>query len=774
MNIYLSNCEDFNNNGLGFLKDCLSASVTHEINGTYELNFEYPLNTNMTDYLVEDNIVKCNVGNENYQLFRIKYIQKTFKTIKVNALHIFYDLAANFVEDCAPTSLNAASFGNWVLERTTVTNKFKFISSLSGLKSARYVRRNPVECFMGSIENSMLSLFNAEIIRDNFNIEIVDRIGNDNNVKLSIRKNIKEINISIDSSSIYTKVMPVGYNGLLLPEKYVDSPLIDNYVFPKVCKYSFDNIKYEENAEDSYTTLDDAYEALRVATNELYEKGLDKPTINVKIDWVELSKTKEYYEKYYYLEKIDLGDTVHADLLGLTYSARITKTIYNVLTDKIDSFEVGSIKNTINSTLNLVKEETAKANPVDTLIKAREDATKLITSAMGGFVVKTQNEIFIMDTNDVNTAQKVWRWNLNGLGYSKNGINGPYETAITQDGQIVADFITTGKLNTNVIEGYDSLTLQVKSNTDDLNTTKTNLSNLSNTVDTLSNDIDGVSADFEEFKDNEYIQSIDNLQKQIDGAIQFWNGAEIPTLENYPANEWTTENDKINHQADIYTVVQDVEGELKQGKAYRFDNVDGVWQWIELTDNELSAVQSLAQEALDKANENATDIGTIQTNITELQLTDEEIKANVSEVSIISSNNYQELTNKFENYVPENDFVTLENSVTQLQTDTYTKTEINTKLTDGSVTKVKTVSGTFDEDGMHYEKTNAPTSSTINERGVEVDSTTTGEELLFAGYDDELKQTIVRTENLTVRKYFVLGDNSRIENYGNGTGIFTL
>jgi len=58
-----------------------------------------------------------------------------------------------------------------------------------------------------------------------------------------------------------------------------------------------------------------------------------------------------------------------------------------------------------------------------------------------------------MDTDDLNTAKKIWRWNLNGLGYSKNGINGPYETAITQDGKIVADFITTGTMSVDRIEG---------------------------------------------------------------------------------------------------------------------------------------------------------------------------------------------------------------------------------------------------------------------------------------------------------------------------------
>ena len=56
-----------------------------------------------------------------------------------------------------------------------------------------------------------------------------------------------------------------------------------------------------------------------------------------------------------------------------------------------------------------------------------------------------------MDTNDVTTATKVWRWNSGGLGYSSTGYEGTYTTAITQDGAIVADFITTGTLNASLI-----------------------------------------------------------------------------------------------------------------------------------------------------------------------------------------------------------------------------------------------------------------------------------------------------------------------------------
>ena len=78
---------------------------------------------------------------------------------------------------------------------------------------------------------------------------------------------------------------------------------------------------------------------------------------------------------------------------------------------------------------------------------------------MGGYVVKTQTDLYIMDTPDTSTAQKVWRWNLNGLGYSSTGINGTYQTAMTADGQIVADMITTGTMSADRVTGLKDIIL---------------------------------------------------------------------------------------------------------------------------------------------------------------------------------------------------------------------------------------------------------------------------------------------------------------------------
>lgn len=156
-----------------------------------------------------------------------------------------------------------------------------------------------------------------------------------------------------------------------------------------------------------------------------------------------------------------------------------------------------------------------------------------------------------------------------------------------------------------------------------------------------------------------------------------------------------------------------------------------------------------------------------------------EIEAVVSSVETLDqreNNNYQEIIGKFNDYTPKEDTVQIENRVTQLQTDTYTKTEIDTKLVDGSVEKVVSTSGTFDENGLTIEKTNAKTKGNFNERGLSVLDATgySNEELLFAGYDETLNETIVRTKNIKVTKYLTVGSHARFEDYEDGTGAFYI
>lgn len=170
-----------------------------------------------------------------------------------------------------------------------------------------------------------------------------------------------------------------------------------------------------------------------------------------------------------------------------------------------------------------------------------------------------------------------------------------------------------------------------------------------------------------------------------------------------------------------------------------------------------------------------------------------EMKSDIDKNSTVIENNYQSILEKFNGYVPTSEHASLTTKVQQIQEDTYLKTQIDTMLVDGSVKMVRTTSATFDENGMHYEKTDengnptAPTSSTINEVGVSVESTSSNDELLFAGFVDDNKsnknenltpyrgQSVVYTENQIVKKYLVLGSHSRLEDFNeDATGCFYI
>lgn len=455
MRIYNKNEINFDNNGYGFLKDVLSCSCDEILNGKYDLEFEYKIDGFLSEYILEENIVKAEVGSKSgeEQLFIIKIIAKGLKRMKVYCQHIFYDLADNMLVDVAPTNQNGNGCLNWILDRTQYENKFTAYSNIADIYSARYVRRNFVEALLTS-ENAFINVWGGFLIRNNYHFEINSNIGINSGIKLTYGKNIKEIKWNIDITGLATRILPIGFDGLLLPELFIDSPIINNYTKPKIRKLEYPDILVDE---ENGITPEMAYEQLRNAVYKEIENGIDKPVITVDIDFVELSKTAEYKEKYSAMEKVFIGDFVNAEVkhLGLNETMRVIGTTYDVLKRKYIRFILSNKpkqKGTFITNTNIaIKEAIAKANKE--LEEARRNATNMLVNAMGGYVVKTREELYIMDNDNPSEASKVWRWNLGGLAHSNDGISGPYNLAMTADGQIVADKITVGSMSIDRITG---------------------------------------------------------------------------------------------------------------------------------------------------------------------------------------------------------------------------------------------------------------------------------------------------------------------------------
>lgn len=202
------------------------------------------------------------------------------------------------------------------------------------------------------------------------------------------------------------------------------------------------------------------WDGVTVAQNLLtkaqqYMQEVQWDSMVLSISAVDLHKLNPSVENIKLMDEIRAISTPH----GMNRIFPVTKVSIPLDSAAGTKYTLGTkVTQSLTSTTEAVSQDIMdkikKAKtPQEILESAKDNATALIRSALGGHVVITEDasELLIMDTDDIETARRVWRWNLNGLGYSSTGYNGRYGLAMTMDGAIVADFITTGTLNADLI-----------------------------------------------------------------------------------------------------------------------------------------------------------------------------------------------------------------------------------------------------------------------------------------------------------------------------------
>lgn len=616
-------------NGIGILTDFRSSpNVKEALNGEFYIEFEYNCSGRYAEYLVEENIIVSPVGYGERQAFRIskskKIIDDTNLYIYVYAKHISYDLVDNVVEDSYVQDKNGNDAIGWILSHTQYSHNFTGYSDIPTRNNARYVFKNPIQILISDDDNSFLNRWGGEIVRDNFSIKMLQARGKDNGVHIRYRKNLKGITFETDYSTIATKVRPKGYDGLELPEKYVESSLINNYVNPKITEIEYSDIKIKENEEDEegFLTAEECYEEMRRRVKKEYENGLDKPSLSATVDFIELSKTIEYQE-YKNLEKLCIGDTVHIDIdeFNLEITEKVISTIYDPILERYTGFEIGKEFSSYTLEVKNYEKQLEEVIIPNKLDAAKQHATDLLTTALGGYITKTRNELFIADNEDINKAEKVWRWNINGLGYSSTGVNGLYGTAMTMDGQIVADYITTGTMSVERIEG--------------LSNTLEQFAQLTIEVDKVSTLVVDTSKEFEE-RMTEFDVSINNIKQQIsqhttdisnvkneaiNGAIKATEEELAIKLEDYPT------------KVEVDTIVTTKAGEIET-------NLTGTINTQLSSYAKTTVMEQHVQESINSYNRTISE--TYITKTASKQITDSlssRIGATASDISLTVSNN---------------------------------------------------------------------------------------------------------------------------------------
>lgn len=452
--LFESTTTSFTTNGIGRLSDAVSCEVTEERNGKYELVMEYPQEGIHFEGIAEEKIVlaKPYDGALTPQPFRIYRVTKPLKgVVTVYASHISYDLRRNTVLPFSGVNIQD-TFAH-IAGSMVETNNFTFYTDKTS--SSPFTLTHPVSArgLLGGSTDSLLYKYGGEYEFDGFTVKLLASRGVDNGVTIRYGKNLTALKKDTDTSDVYTGVIPYWTDG-------------ENYIYGGVV-YSEDVSEYPYHITVPLDLSSYFEEAPTVA--QLEAKAADylddndtwNPSSNIDISFVALWQTEEYKD-IAVLERVKLCDyvTVEYPRGDISVKAKVIKTVYDTLLERYTKIELGSVKqNTLAQIINTQEKqiEGIVSDQSASIQRAVSHATELITGGLGGHVVISQNadgepeEILIMDTDDKETATNVIRLNRNGLGFSTTGYDGTYTNAWTIDGNLVADFITTGTLDANEV-----------------------------------------------------------------------------------------------------------------------------------------------------------------------------------------------------------------------------------------------------------------------------------------------------------------------------------
>lgn len=463
--LYKANTTNFSTFGIGVLKDCTSCEVTEERNGAYECVLTYPITGPMYKELVTERIVKAKPNDTAAdQAFRIYRISTPINgKITVYAQHISYDLSSIAALQWTDDNISAPLAMERVFQNTATPHNFTAQTDYSSAKAFCVARPQSVRACLGGVAGSFLDLWGGEYEWDNFRVIHHQGRGQNTGVVIEYGKNLTDMEHDNENTDVYTDLLPYAVmtaeDGIetvvTLPEVVIsiaDTTLVQRKTLIRDFTEYFD----DENPVSE--------EGLRAFAHQyLGDNPLGTPTPTLTVSFEPLWKQPDYAAV---LERVSLCDTVtiRHSVLGITARAKVITTVYDTLAEKYISISLGSAKanllNNVSSAESAAKDAEEKVDRFPALMNAAiQNATNLITGQTGGYVVihtESENgqpyEILIMDSPSIESAVNVWRWNTGGLGFSSNGYNGPYETAITADGQIVADFITSGTLVANIIK----------------------------------------------------------------------------------------------------------------------------------------------------------------------------------------------------------------------------------------------------------------------------------------------------------------------------------
>ncbi|MBT9719721.1 phage tail tip lysozyme [Enterococcus durans] len=430
--------------------------INRVLNGQYRFYGNYSRSGQYRSYLKKGNFIKAKVPDGSWQYFEIYNIKKNLTSVSVTARHIGFMANKNFIVKSFTDNGNGSQIMTNLKNSLAFDQKFNYLSNVGTTHQFTARQVAPIEAIIGSNNGNqnLTGVTSAELDMDNYDLKLVKQIGSDNGFRIDFGINLEAIEEEIDEESIVNSLYLIG--GVPDNDYDEDKEPIE-YGYLEIDGVTNENRRIAKRENGDCKTVD---ELIKWGKTLFDNDRIHEPKATHTVSMVALEHTLEYGEMYQELASLHFGDVAHvrAKELDIEIKERMVEYTYFPTLGKYKDIVLGNDLSLYTSAVNTQAQELKKKidNRTETLVQNVLNATAWITGNSGGHVVfrpeKAPSEILIMDTPNVANAKRVWRWNLNGLGYSDNGVNGPFGIAMTSKGEIVANFIKVGIINAEVLE----------------------------------------------------------------------------------------------------------------------------------------------------------------------------------------------------------------------------------------------------------------------------------------------------------------------------------
>lgn len=290
---------------------------------------------------------------------------------------------------------------------------------------------------LGEDDNSIQAIYGGEYEWNNYNVILHENRGSDKGVRIKYGKNLIDLTQEENIENTITGIYPIWKSDgtvVELPEKVVHSSNSGNFPYLRTViqdfSGDFDNMPTEDELRD-------------MAELYIQNEGIGVPDVSLTVNFVNLSETEEYKDLLA-LQTVNMGDLVTVDFpdLEVNVKQKVSKTEYDVLSERYLSVTIGNLEKKLDTTLeDQMNALSQKVSEEETQNKI-DRATGVLNAGTRGHVIIGRNdegfanEMFFLDNPNVALAKNVLRINMNGIGFSSSGIHGPYYQAWTLDGHL--------------------------------------------------------------------------------------------------------------------------------------------------------------------------------------------------------------------------------------------------------------------------------------------------------------------------------------------------